>query len=325
MIPEKLKTGDEIRVVSPARSLSIISDESRAIANKRFEELGLKVSFSKHASESDDFNSSCIESRVEDLHEAFSDPNVKGILTTIGGFNSNQLLKYLNYDLIAKNPKILCGFSDITALSNAIYAKTGLVGYSGPHYSSFGMEKGFEHSLEYFRKCLMEEGEFEVKASKEWSDDFWWTDQKNRKFEKNNGYKSLVEGETEGTIIGGNVCTLNLLQGTEFMPSLEGTIVFAEDDEETKPETFDRDLQSLLHQPGFEKMKALCVGRFQRVSKVSDDLLEKIVSTKKELENIPVISGLDIGHATPMITFPIGGKAKIVSSKKGCSITITAH
>ena len=142
MIPDKICEGDEIRVISPARSMSIISKETQNISKERFEQMKLKVSYSKHISEIDDFRSSSVSSRVEDFHDAFLDKNVKAILTTIGGFNSNQLLKYIDFDLIKKNPKILCGYSDITVLSNAIFAKTGLVAYSGPHYSTFGIKHG---------------------------------------------------------------------------------------------------------------------------------------------------------------------------------------
>ena len=125
------------------------------IATERLEELGLKVTFGKHVMEADpDYMCASIDARVEDLNEAFRDKNVKAILTVIGGFNSNQLLDYIDYDAIKENPKIFCGFSDITALSNAIHAKTGLVTYSGVHYSSFGMLKGFEYSLEYFKKMF---------------------------------------------------------------------------------------------------------------------------------------------------------------------------
>lgn len=79
IFPEKLKAGDEVRVIAPARSLSIISVEQRAFANKRFEEMGFKVSFGKHVEEIDDFSSSPTEARITDLHEAFSDKNVKAI------------------------------------------------------------------------------------------------------------------------------------------------------------------------------------------------------------------------------------------------------
>src|SRR5680860_43589 len=126
IFPQKLKKGDKVRVIAPSRSMAIISQETRDIAKNRFEELGLELSFGKHIEEIDDFVSSSIESRIEDLHDAFCDSRVKAIFTVIGGFNCNQLLQYIDWDLIKNNPKIFCGFSDITALNNAIYAKTGL-------------------------------------------------------------------------------------------------------------------------------------------------------------------------------------------------------
>ncbi len=106
--------------------------------------MGLRLSFGEHVDEDDEFRSGSIASRVADLHAAFADPEVAAILTAIGGFNSNELLPHLNWELIAANPTVLCGYSDITALSNAIFARTGLVGYSGPHWSSFGMREHVE-------------------------------------------------------------------------------------------------------------------------------------------------------------------------------------
>src|SRR3989339_1738471 len=151
IFPAKLQQGDEIRIIAPAASMAIISEETKATATRRLIDLGLNVSFGAHAEENDDFNSSSIVSRVEDFHRAFSDKNVKAILTVIGGFNSNQLLRYLDWELIKNNPKIFCGYSDITALNNAIFARTGLVNYSGPHYSSFGEKLYFDYSMEYFK------------------------------------------------------------------------------------------------------------------------------------------------------------------------------
>ena len=325
MIPQKLKEGDEIRVISPARSLAIISQETREIALRRLREMGFKISFSKYAEECDEFKSSSIEHRVEDIHKAFEDKNVKGILTAIGGFNSNQLLKYLDYDLIKANPKILCGYSDITSLQNAIFRKVGLVTYSGPHFSTFGMLKGLDYTIEYFKKCVMESGPFEVRPSKEWSDDEWYKNQEKREFIKNKGFLVINEGEAEGTIIGGNLCTLNLLQGTEFMPSLKNTILFIEDDEESKPQHFDRDLQSLIHLPDFDGVKGIVIGRFQKASEMSEKLLTKIIKTKRELNDIPVIANVDFGHTTPHITFPIGGKARIFASKDKTKLEILEH
>jgi muramoyltetrapeptide carboxypeptidase LdcA involved in peptidoglycan recycling len=325
MIPSKLKKGDEIRVISPARSLAIISKESKDIAIKRFNEIDLKVSFSENVEECDDFNSASIASRVNDLHNAFLNKKVKVIISTIGGFNSNQLLRYINYKIVEQNPKIFCGFSDITALHNAIYSKIGLVCYYGPHFSSFGMKKGFDYTLEYFKKCLFDSNPFNIMPSMEWSDDEWYKGQEKRNFIENKGYISINEGEAEGTIIGGNLCTLNLLQGTEFMPYLKGSVLFIEDDYESKPYHFDRDLQSLIHQPEFERVKGIVIGRFQKKSKMTNDLLTKIIKTKKELQEIPVISNVDFGHTTPVVTFPIGGKVKIISSNKNIELKVIEH
>lgn len=313
-----------MRIISPARSLAIISKESIALAKKRLEELGLKVTFSKHSSEHDVFDSSSIKSRIEDLHDAFRDKNVKAILTTLGGYNSNQLLKYIDYDLIKKNPKIFCGFSDITAMQWAIYAKTGLITYYGPHFSSFGMKKGFEYTTEYFKKCLFEDKEMKIIPSKEWSDDQWYIDQDKREFMKNNGPYPINGGDSkkiQGVLIGGNLCTFNLLQGTEFMPQLKNSILFIEDDEESNSNLFDRDLQSLLHQPQFKDIKGIVIGRFQKASKMNREVLTAIIKTKKELEKIPVIADVDFGHTTPIMTFPIGGKVELINTE----ITIVDH
>lgn len=328
MIPQKLKKGDEVRVVAPSRSFNILSEDVEEIAKKRFGELGLKVSYSKNVREQDDFVSSSIESRVSDLHDAFSDKNVKAILTVIGGFNVNQILSHLDYDLIKNNPKILCGYSDITALTNAIYSKTGLVTYSGPHFSTFGMLKGIDHTIEYFEKCLMEEKSFEIEASKKWSDDLWFLDQNKREFVENDGYFSINKGEAEGKIVGGNLCTLNLLQGTEFMPVLENTILFVEDDDsegDLFDVMFDRNLQSLIHQEGFSGVRGIVIGRFQKKGSISKDKLIQVIKIKKELENIPVVYGADFGHTTPQITFPIGGIAKLLARKDVIKLEIRNH
>jgi len=323
--PEKLKIGEEVRIIAPSRSMKILNEEIKNIANQRFLDLNLKLSFGKHIYESDDFNSSSIESRLDDLHLAFSDKNVKAIITVIGGFNSNQLLKYIDWELIKNNPKIFLGYSDITALNNAIFAKTGLVTYSGPHYSTFGQKLYFDFTLEYFQKCLMTNDPFEIKSSDSWSDDPWYLDQNKRELIANLGHLIINHGKAEGTILGANLCTFNLLQGTEYFPDLDGSILFIEDDYETVPHTFDRDLQSLIHLSNFNKVKGLVIGRFQKKSKMSDELLKKIIKTKKELEGIPVIANVDFGHSDPKITFPIGGEVEIITIKNKTSIKMEKH
>ncbi|MGC5325988.1 S66 family peptidase [Brevibacillus sp. SYSU BS000544] len=325
MYPSKLREGDEVRVISPSTSLSALAPDQRAIAVERLASAGLRVSFSEHAEECDRFQSSSIESRVADLHEAFRDNNVKAILTTLGGHNCNQLLRYLDYDLIKQNPKILCGYSDITALQNAIYAKTGLVTYSGPHFSTFGILKGNEYTRDHFEKCLMQDDPIEVLASPEWSDDRWYLDQQNRIFIPNDGPFVINEGEATGTLIGGNLCTINLLQGTEYMPDLRDSILFVEDDNVVDAKTFDRDLQSLIHQPGFDGVKGIVIGRFQKESRISKEDQIAIVSSKKELSKLPVVADVNFGHTSPIITFPVGGVVRIRARDGESQIIIEKH
>ena len=317
--PKKLKIGDEIRIIAPARSLALLSDDLIKLAKTNLEKQGFKVTFSKNCREKDAFISSSIKSRIDDLHEAFSDKNVKAILTVIGGFNSNQLLDYINYNLIKKNPKIICGYSDITALTNAITAKSNLITYSGLHFSTWGMKKEFEYNLEYFKKCLMEKKEFEIRPAKTWSDDSWWKDQDNRELEKNYGFIAINKGRTKGKIFGGNLCTFNLLQGTKFMPNISNSILFIEDDDLTSDYfsvSFDRDLQSLIHQSNFKKVKGIVFGRFQKNTDMTLDKLVCIIRNKKEIKNIPIIANVDFGHTNPLVTFPIGGVVEMNIGKK---------
>jgi muramoyltetrapeptide carboxypeptidase LdcA involved in peptidoglycan recycling len=322
IFPKKLQPGDEVRIIAPACSLAIISKDCRTIANERFAELGLKLSFGKCVEEIDEFDSSAIESRVADLHQAFQDKNVKAIFAVIGGFNSNQLLRYLDWELIKNNPKIFCGYSDITAISNSLYAKTGLVNYYGPTYSSFGQKLHFNYTLEYVKKCLMGSEFFEIKASQHWSDDQWYKNQETRTLITNDGLWVINEGSAEGTILGGNLCTFNLLQGTEYFPSLADSILFLEDDEIVFPEIFDRDLQSLIHLPDFGRVKGVAIGRFQKASNMTKEKLIRIIKTKKELNNLPVIANLDFGHTDPQFTFPIGGLGKINTTNKQTQLEI---
>lgn len=310
MIPNKLTFGDEIRVVAPSRSQSIVWENVHNSAVDFLQKEGFNLSYSAHCRELDKYLSSCIASRVEDLHEAFLDPNVKMIITSLGGFNSNQLLRHLDYDLIAENPKILCGYSDITALINAIYAKTGLVTYNGPHYSTFGFEGEPEYTRQMFFNCLMNNSQFEVIPSKSASK-----------------YSVIQEGNCEGTIIGGNLCTLNLLQGTPYMPNIRNKVLFIEDDNITGQYfgfEFDRNLQSLLQIDGADTIKGIVFGRFDESCDMTLERAMYIVRDKIS-SDIPVVFGVDFGHVFPIITFPIGGTVKITASNNDVSIVILSH
>ena len=314
MLANKLKNGDTICVIAPSGSLSRLDADNFEIAKQRFEDLGLKVKISKNAYNINEYNSSSIEERINDIHDAFSDKEVKLIICAIGGYNVIQIIDKLDYNLIKNNPKIIIGYSDNTALLNAIYTKTGLVTYLGPNFADFAVKLGYEYTYEYFKKIAFSNDNILIEDSNEYSDDAWYLNQDDREFIKNEGRKIVNNYNVEGNIIGGNLCTLQLLQGTKYMPNLNDSILFLEDDDlvgDTFLLEFDRNLHSLMLQPNFDKIKGIVVGRMQLGAKLNLLELEKYFKNKKELKNIPIIINMDFGHTRPQFTIPIGGKCII--------------
>lgn len=181
------------------------------------------------------------------------------------------------------------------------------------------------YTQDYFHQCVMKAGEVNVKPASFWRDDAWYLDQENRRFHPNPGWLPLQEGKAEGTIPGGNLSTFILLQGTEFMPDLRGAILFLEDDESVNPPVFDRYLQSLVQQPGFEEVQGIVIGRFQDRSGMTPDILREIVRSKKECNHLPIIADTDCGHTTPRFTFPIGGRARIQVEQEQIEIRILSR
>lgn len=318
VVPAKLNRGDKVMIVAPSRGLKLIGADCRQIAEERLRALGLEVVFAPNTTD-ENFDSMCsasIEKRVADIMTAFADKSVKAVLTVIGGFNSNQMLSSLDYEIIRKNPKIFMGFSDITALHSAINAKTGLVTYYGPHYSSLGMRKGNDYTLQNMVQMLFEENAVELKPSDNWSDDLWFLDQEKRQFINNEGWWQIQPGTAAGTIVGGNLCTFVLQLGTAYRPPFKpDTILFLEDDNESQAVHFERNLQALINQDDFVNVKGLVIGRFQKESKIGRSELEFIIKSKSKLAYMPVIANIDMGHTTPIATIPLGGYAKIENGK----------
>lgn len=325
MFPEKLEEGDEIHVIAPSRSLSMVPKDIKRRSKNTLEKLGLEVTFSENVEKEYKFDTNSLDGRVHDLHHAFTNKNIKAIITAIGGWTSLSLLENLNFQVIESNPKIFCGYSDITAIQNAIYSNTGLVTFSGPNFSTLGKGEGIEYTLKYFKKCLFNESKFYAKPSKKWSDDDWFEKNESREFIENKGYLNIQEGEGEGSIVGGNLTTLNMLQGSRFMPDLKDTILFLEDYGEIDANLFERGIQSLIHLPNFEEVNGIVIGRFERSSGISDEMFESIIKNKEKLKDIPILGNVNFGHTSPKITFPIGGRCRISVGRKKSEIEILEH
>ena len=309
---KKLKKGDHIRVVSPSSSIQSIGGfEANVKAKEKLEELGFNVSFSSNYFEHDLFDSASVTSRVEDLHEAFLDPSVDAVLATIGGFNCNELLPYLDYDLIAQNPKIICGYSDTTALLNAIYTKTGIQTYMGPSYSSFKMEAGQDYQTEAWLKAVTQDS-YELTPSSEWSSDAWYLPDTPRTFYPTE-WKVYKAGMASGIAIGGNLSTFALLRGTPYAPQVENYVLFVEEAEGYPPEHFLREFAALLQ--AYPNPQAVIIGRFPKECEMTEDLLLAILDKHPILQTIPVLYDVDFAHTQPLFTISIGGQVTLDTEK----------
>ncbi len=321
IFPQKLKAGDEVRIIAPAMSYKIIGEDVRALAQQRLEDMGLKVSFGKNLDIIDAFVSSPVVARLNDIHDAYKDSNVKAIFTVIGGFNSNQLLDLIDYDLIRQNPKMLIGYSDIAALQNAILAKTGVVSYYGPHFSTLGMKYGADYSMDYLKHILFDNSEKTLVASTKWSDDpEWFINQEDRTFHENDGFWVINHGNATGTLIGGEATTVQLLYGTQYMP-IDEDVILAVEIEGGNKYILDRILQSTIHQPWFKNVRGILFGRMEQKNEISKEDIVSIFNIHPELKAMPVLANIDFGHTYPMVTLPIGGQVKISDN----SLTILKH
>jgi muramoyltetrapeptide carboxypeptidase LdcA involved in peptidoglycan recycling len=333
IVPDKFRAGDEVRVLALSRSIGGlkeypgITDADVDFARQALESLGLRVSFGRHVMENDGYLTTSVAARLEDFYNALDDANVKGILAVTGGIGAIQLLDTLDFAQVAAHPKILCGYSDITFLCNAIFTRTGIVTYYGPHFSTFMMHKGREYLERYFRACLFEAQPFEAVLSSEWSDDNWIKDQENRHYHHNEGWWGINEGEAEGTILGGAFIGMNLLQGSRFFPLLDNTVLFFECPSEGKATLMSLDMavRALTMQPGFGGVRGIVIGRYARDGRIDRGKMTAMIKNIPALTNLPVIANCDFGHTTPILTLPIGGHCRISAGGSTCSIWIDMH
>ncbi len=311
-----------VRVVAPSLSARVVPAEVRAFATRRLTGLGFRVTFGEHVDADGPLGTAPIGSRLADLHAAFADPEVDLILTAIGGHSANAVLGGLDWDLVAANPTWFCGFSDITALQNALLTRAGLVTLSGPHWSTFGCRRHLESTVESFLDAVTSDGPVRWRAQDWWSDDpTWYLNQEDRTRLPSEGWWMLSPGTAQGRIVGGNLCTLALLQGTGLLPDLAGAVLFVEDDAGSSAATVARHLHALLRQPGADQVGGLVLGRFQRETGMTRPLLAAIVAELPHLAGRPVVANVDFGHTFPLQTFPIGGAARVSADAADPDIT----
>lgn len=306
MIPKKLKQGDNIRIIAPADNLPPdFKEEQKQHGIKLLESLGLKVSFGKYLFESNNFSTTSVDKRLQDLHEAIADPQVHALLSLTGGSSGNQLLKHLDYEMVKNNPKIFCGLSDNTEFTNAFYAKAGLVTYNGPNFTTLAMGRLVDYSLEDMRKAFFSEEAYTIEPSTHYCDS-----KKDREIIVNEGHWTIQEGTAEGKCIGGNLLTCNFMLGNEFMPSIKDSILFLEENHIIDFKGVQKEIQEILNHPDSNSIKGILIGRFQKETGMTRELLTELIHSKPELENLPVIGNIDFGHTIPIVSIPFGGRLR---------------
>ena len=288
IFPKKLQKGDTIGVVAPSNP--IIGENIQEIekAKEIIEKLGFKVKYSKNLFSNTNGYSSTAKEKAQDINNMFADKDVKMIWCAKGGENSNSTFEYLDYNLIKENSKIICGYSDITSITNMITEKTGLITFSGTNFKTIATDET-DFSLKEIIKIFVD-GSTELGNQED--------------------YTILQEGETKGRLIGGNLSLIRGMVAGKYSIDFKDKILFLEElGIETGPALVSNYLYYMKQNRIFEQIKGLWIGSYEHESGIS---LEKIVFDVIGHDyKIPIIKSNNFGHIENKIVIPIGAEAKM--------------
>ncbi len=291
MKPRSLKLGDKIGVMAPS------SRCDRAVVEKgadALQKLGYEVYLHPQTFAAHNQSAGTEAQKLKALNDLFRDKDVKAIVAARGGNRAGYLLEKIDYDLVRRNPKIVMGFSDVTALLFALNKKAGLTTFHGPMMGSFG--KGLDE--DQLRQC------FNLLAGAD------------NDLPLENA-RVVRKGRAEGRLVGGNLSLVSSLVGTPYMPALKGAILFLEDcsDEISR---FDRMLLHLKNAGVFDKIAGLVVGDFTDIkdggSKPFGFTLEDVVRAVTKDRDFPIVMDAPFGHGKRIYTHPVGAKAELTAT-----------
>jgi muramoyltetrapeptide carboxypeptidase len=290
--PKRLSPGDTIGLVLPA-SAAFEADQI-AFAREQLETVGFKVEIGRHAYDRSGYFAGRDLDRADDINRMFADDRIAGVVCYTGGWGSPRVLPYLDYELIARKPKVLIGFSDITALLNAVHQRTGLITFHGP----VGGSTLEPFTLENFRRVVMTAepaGELPKPAKKP-----------TELVDRVNRIVRLAPGKARGRLAGGNLTMVASLMGTPYEIDTAGAILFLEDTHE-EPYRIDRMLTQLALGGKLAAMAGFVWGRCTDCeAKGITFSLEEILRDRVGTLRVPAISGLSFGHIEQKLTLPIG-------------------
>ena len=295
MIPSKLKKGDTIGVIAPSNYIEKDDLEYINASIALMEASGFKVKFGKYVFEDTLGYGTSPEKRAADINWAFKDDEVKAIMCVKGGEDSNTTLDYIDYEMIKKHPKIICGFSDNTSILNAIHEKTGLVTYHGPTFKSLtSWETGYAYKQ--FIKTFAENTESLIMGEPE------------------DEYTTIQAGQATGELVGGNLSLFTKLVCGKYAVNLQDKILFLEElGFEAAPEMVNSNIYYLKQNGVFDRIAGLWIGNYEHPSKIS---LEKIKNAIGDEYKFSIIKSDNFGHIDKKIIIPIGTKAEINTNEK---------
>ena len=293
IVPEKLKKGDLIGVVAPSNPIIDNNIEEIQAAKKIMENLGFKVRFATNLFANSNKYSASAREKAQDINEMFEDKNVKMIWCAKGGENSNSTFEYLDFDLIKQNPKIICGYSDITALTNIITQKTGLITYSSTNFKTIATDET-DYSLKQVINRFVDG---------------------NLRLGEETDYKIIQKGNVEGQLIGGNLSLTRALTSGKYNIDFTDKILFLEElGFETCPSLANNYLYYMKQNDVFKKIKGIWLGNYTHESKITlEQILLDVIGN--EFDG-PIIKSDNFGHIEKKIVIPIGINTKIDTSKK---------
>lgn len=293
--PARLHSGDTVALISPASRSPDKKDI--ALAKERLEKLGLKVTLGKYVNARDGYFAGSDQQRADDVNHMFSNPNIKAIFAVRGGWGCARILKHLDFDIIANNPKILVGFSDITTLLIAINKRTGLITFHGP----MAALPCPAFTVDYLKKVL-----FNAEAAVFRNPNNTKSNVNIDLIQTSNSIEVINPGIATGKLIGGNLTILMSLIGTPYAPEWDNKILFVEEVNEPIYR-IDRMLEQLQQADVLNKLQGFIFGSCINCHADKNGFtLSEILAHYFKNTDIPTYMGAMIGHQSEVFTLPQG-------------------
>lgn len=324
--PERLRPGDTVAAISLSSGVASVFPHRYEAGKRQFERaFGVRVIETPHALREDEWLRRNPAARADDLHWALARPDVKGIVSTIGGSDSVRILPHLDPEVIRASPKIVMGFSDTTITLTALL-RAGVVAFHGPAFMTDLAENGGLHPFvrESVRRTLFAAEPAPWAAAPEWTEErLEWGEPANqarrRAFRPNPGWRWLQGGAAaEGHVMGGSVEVLEFLKGTRWWPGPElwrGAVLLLETSEEVPPPHWvGWWLRNYGQQGILEELSALLLARPmgygpEQARELERGVLEVLADFGRE--DLPVVANLDAGHTSPQMVVPLGCRVRV--------------